>query len=61
VSHCKGIDGNKKINGRKRHVITDSLGLIWVVIVHAANLSDGMMAQRVVAPAGTTKLFCLLK
>ena len=24
----KGIDGNKKINGRKRHVITDILGPI---------------------------------
>ena len=23
------VDGNKKINGRKRHVITDTLGLVW--------------------------------
>jgi len=45
-----GIDGNKKINGRKRHVITDTLGLIWGVVVHAANLADGAMAQRVVDP-----------
>ena len=43
-----GVDGNKKINGRKRHVITDTLGLIWGVVVHAANLADGTMAQRVV-------------
>ena len=50
VSHCKGVDGNKKVNGRKRHVITDTLGLVWAVIVHAAHLSDGVMAQRVVAP-----------
>ena len=29
VSEEKGIDGNKKVNGRKRHIITDTLGLIW--------------------------------
>jgi transposase len=38
----KGIDGNKKINGRKRHVITDTLGLIIAVIVTAANKHDGI-------------------
>jgi putative transposase len=37
----KGIDGNKKINGRKRHIITDTLGLIIGVMVTAANLHDG--------------------
>lgn len=45
-----GVDGNKKINGRKRHIITDTLGLIWGVIVHAANKADGAMAERVVEP-----------
>jgi hypothetical protein len=50
VSHCKGVDDSKKINGRKRHVITEALGLIWAVVVHAAHLSDGAMAQKVVAP-----------
>lgn len=38
------MDGNKKINGRKQHVITDTLGLIWAVVVHGAT------AARVVAP-----------
>ncbi len=33
----KGYDGNKKINGRKRHIITDTLGLIMVVIIHCKN------------------------
>jgi len=27
IHHDKGVDGNKKINGRKRHVITDTAGL----------------------------------
>ncbi|HEY4788574.1 MAG TPA: IS5 family transposase [Bacteroidales bacterium] len=36
----KGIDGNKKINGRKRQVMVDTCGLVWASNVHAANLSD---------------------
>jgi putative transposase len=36
----KGIDGNKKINGRKRHIITDTMGLVLCVVVHVANISD---------------------
>lgn len=50
ISEDKGVDGNKKINGRKRHILTDTLGLIWSVVVHAANQTDGSMAQRVVEP-----------
>jgi putative transposase len=37
-----GIDGNKKINGRKRHIIVDSQGLPLAIRVTAANLYDGM-------------------
>lgn len=50
VAEDTGVDGNKKINGRKRHVITDTLGLVWGVVVHAANKADGAVAQRVVEP-----------
>jgi len=46
----RGIDGNKRINGRKRHIITDTLGLVWGVVVHAANLHDGTTAHQVVEP-----------
>jgi len=46
----KGIDGNKKINGRKRHVITDTIGLVWGVVISAAHKSDGAVAQQVVKP-----------
>ena len=35
-----GIDGNKCIKGRKRHVMVDSLGLPLVAVVTAANVSD---------------------
>ena len=50
VSENKGIDGNKKVNGRKRHVITDTLGLVWGVVVHAANVADGATASEVIEP-----------
>jgi len=50
TSESKGVDGNKKINGRKRHVITDTLGLVWGVVVGAANENDGVVANRVVVP-----------
>ncbi len=36
----RGYDAGKKVNGRKRHLIVDTLGLILVVVVHAASLQD---------------------
>ncbi|ARS38150.1 IS5 family transposase [Pontibacter actiniarum] len=50
VGEETGVDGNKKVNGRKRHVITDTLGLVWGVVVHAAHRADGVLAGQVVAP-----------
>jgi len=35
-----GFDGNKKIKGRKRHILVDTLGLIVAVVVTAANTDD---------------------
>ena len=31
VSEDRGIDGGKKVNGRKRHIAVDTLGLPWAV------------------------------
>ena len=36
----KGFDGNKQLNGRKRHIMTDTLGLLMGVVVHAANIGE---------------------
>ena len=36
----KGYDGHKKINGRKRHILVDTLGLILGVVVTGANVQD---------------------
>lgn len=41
VSEDKGYDGHKKINGRKRHILVDTLGLVLGVVVSAANLAEG--------------------
>jgi putative transposase len=43
-----GYDGGKKIKGRKRHIIVDTLGLLMMVIVTAADVDDGNYAQFVV-------------
>jgi putative transposase len=44
-----GYDGGKKINGRKRHILVDTLGLLLNVVVHPANLQDRDGARLVLA------------
>lgn len=36
----RGFDGGKKVNGRKRFILVDTLGNIWAVLVAAADMSD---------------------
>jgi transposase len=36
----RGFDGSKKVNGRKRHLLVDTMGLVIAVLVHAANIPD---------------------
>ena len=43
-----GIDANKKINGRKRSIAVDRLGLPWSIAVTAANVSDTEAGRLVV-------------
>ncbi|MER5669149.1 transposase [Streptomyces mirabilis] len=45
----RGYDGGKKINGRRRHVITDCLGLLLMVLVCAADVTD-RQAARIMLP-----------
>ncbi len=40
-----GYDGAKKLSGRKRHLLVDTLGLVLKVMVHPANLQDREGAQ----------------
>jgi putative transposase len=41
---CGSSGGNKKVKGRKRHVVTDTQGWTWAVGVHAANEHESQTA-----------------
>ena len=41
-----GYDGNKKVHGRKRHILVDTLGLLLAVLVTAANVDDRAGAKQ---------------
>lgn len=45
---CKGIDGNKKVKGRKEHVVVDTLGLPLAVSVHGVAVHDSKGAVTVI-------------
>lgn len=37
---ARGADVHKQVNGRKRQIVVDVLGLLWLVGVHSAGLPD---------------------
>jgi len=43
----KGFDAGKKIQGRKRHLLVDTLGLVLAVVVTAASVQDRDSAKLV--------------
>ncbi|MBT2610578.1 IS5 family transposase [Streptomyces sp. ISL-87] len=50
----RGFDGGKQINGRKRHVVVDTLGLLLAVTVTAADTGDRTAAQVLLAQVAGT-------
>jgi putative transposase len=42
----RGYDGGKKITGRKRHVVVDTLGLLLAVVVTSAAVDDAAAAPQ---------------
>jgi putative transposase len=46
---ARGRDNAKNVNGRKRHIIVDSLGLLLAVVVTAANVDDAAAAPAALA------------
>ena len=36
----RGYDGGKKVTGRKRHILVDTMGLLLSVVVHSADIQD---------------------
>ena len=51
VKGVRGYDAGKKVKGRKRHLLVDTLGLLLVVVVHAANIQDRDGAKQVLEKA----------
>lgn len=45
----RGWDGGKRLKGRKRHIVTDTEGLLLVVEVHAANRHDSKSGFKVIS------------
>ncbi len=50
VGGIKGFDAGKKVKGRKRHLLVDTLGLVIAVVVTAANVQVDHGAKPVLAP-----------
>ena len=48
VDSDRGIDGNKKIKGRKQQTVVDTLGLPMAIAIHEANIHDSVGAESVV-------------
>ncbi len=59
VAEEGGIDGGKKVKGRKRHIVVDTMGNLLDVVVHAAHLHDTksgfLVARKVMVQFPTIK------
>jgi putative transposase len=49
IGGAVGYDGGKKIKGRKKHIVVDTLGFLIAVVVTPANFDDGTHAPQVLA------------
>ncbi len=52
VAGPRGYDAGKKVKGRKRHIVVDTLGLLLAVVVYTADLQDRDGARGVLARLG---------
>ena len=50
AADSRGYDGAKKLTGRKRHIVVDSLGLLLAVLVTTAAVADAVAARQVLEP-----------
>ena len=48
----RGRDNAKNVDGRKRHIVVDSLGLLLAVLVTAADVDDATAAAASLRPVG---------
>lgn len=57
----RGYDAGKKVTGRKRHIVVDTLGFLLEVVVHAANIQDRDGAKLVLSKLSADTKRCLKK
>ena len=50
----RGYDGGKKVKGRKRHILVDTLGFLIAVLITSAGLDDGRAAPQLLALISAT-------
>ena len=55
----RGYDAGKKVKGRKRHIVVDTIGLLLFVIVTAANIQDRDGACALIKPFATGSPGCV--
>jgi len=56
IGGVRVYDGGKKITGRKRHIVVDTLGLLLAVVVTAASADDGTTAPAVLGQLDRQRL-----
>ena len=49
----RGFDMAKRVNGRKRHIVTDTNGSLLAILVHAANIQDNHGAVPLLNPSAS--------
>jgi putative transposase len=49
----RGYDGGKKVEGRKRHLLVDTQGMVLKAKVHSANIQDRQSIKLLLEPAST--------
>ena len=49
----RGFDGHKRVSGRKRHLLVDTLGMVVARKVEAANVSDQCAGARLLTGLGS--------
>ena len=54
-----GYDAGKKIKGRKRHIVTDTLGLMLFVIIHAADRKS--LCKALPPSSSRTRASCVVR
>ena len=57
----RGLDGGKKVNGRKRHIAVDTLGLMLICICTSANTADSVVGQKLAELLNNGNHFSRLK